>query len=147
VKFSASVFSKNGLKKFVDIRKNLDELDRQTNALIALEIRNGAIKLLNENKDGPRRQRYNPKRIVNAAPPGSPPNTDTGRLVQSIEVEKGEGNSFLVGTNLKYGAWLEFGTRQMDARPWLSVAVKLTSKKLKEISRTAYQNLIKRLIS
>jgi hypothetical protein len=28
-------------------------------------------------------------------------------------------NSGEVGTDLKYGFWLEYGTRQMEARPWL----------------------------
>lgn len=145
MKFSAKVFSKNGLKKFAQLQKNLVELERQTNALLALEIRNNAIKLLNENKDGPRQRRYNPKRTVNVSPPGTPPNTDTGRLVQSIKFEKGDGTSYLVGTNLKYGAWLEFGTRTTAARPWLSTALKISARKLREISRTAYQNFLERL--
>lgn len=54
--------------------------------------------------------------------PGEPPNTDTGRLVSSIKFEFIEPGTALVGTNLKYGAWLEFGTQNVAARPWLAPA-------------------------
>ncbi len=52
--------------------------------------------------------------------PGQPPNTDTGRLVASIfaEIESG-GLGARVGTDVRYGRYLEFGTSRMAARPWL----------------------------
>lgn len=61
-----------------------------------------------------------------AAKAGAAPNTDTGALVNSIQVE-GDGGGLLgqrmkgifVGTRLAYGAWLEYGTKKMLARPWL----------------------------
>lgn len=53
-----------------------------------------------------------------ASSPGDAPNTDTGRLVQSIQVEV-TGKTVDVGSTLNYAAWLEFGTRRMGARPWL----------------------------
>lgn len=56
-----------------------------------------------------------------ASKEGFPPNSDTGQLVQSIDVQP-EKDSVIVGTNLKYGAWLEFGTNNMGARPWLAPA-------------------------
>jgi HK97 gp10 family phage protein len=76
-----------------------------------------------------------------ASKPGYPPNSDTGRLVRSINWEVDDSKLVgLVGTNLKYGAWLEFGTKDMEARPWLSPAfkknikmiVKLITKGVKE---------------
>lgn len=61
-----------------------------------------------------------------AAKAGAAPNTDTGALVNSIQVEGDSGGIFkqrargiFVGTRLAYGAWLEFGTKAMKARPWL----------------------------
>lgn len=58
-----------------------------------------------------------------ASRPGNPPNTDTGRLVGSIEFDYDQDtNSAQVGTNLDYGAWLEFGTSTIAARPWLKPA-------------------------
>ena len=58
--------------------------------------------------------------------PGNPPKTDTGRLVNSIfvDIEQTErGLSVRVGTNVKYGTYLEFGTRTVQARPWLGPAL------------------------
>ena len=56
-----------------------------------------------------------------ASAPGEYPMTDTGRLASSIIVivpsaSRIEGK---VGANIKYGAFLEFGTSRMAARPWL----------------------------
>ena len=52
--------------------------------------------------------------------PGEPPKTDTGRLAGSIfalvDADKLGGE---VGTDVKYGRFLEFGTVKMAARPWL----------------------------
>ena len=56
-----------------------------------------------------------------ASAPGDPPAVDTGRLRQSIRAEIA-GNVGLVGTDLEYGKKLEFGTRKVARRPWLSVA-------------------------
>ena len=59
-----------------------------------------------------------------ASAPGSAPNTDTGALVSSIAVEMDKNKPEAeVGSNLDYGAYLEFGTKDMDPRPWLSPAV------------------------
>jgi len=59
-----------------------------------------------------------------ASAPGMPPNTDTGRLVASIGVDDVTDEPFgvSVGTNVKYGAYLEFGTGRMKRRPWLARA-------------------------
>jgi len=57
-----------------------------------------------------------------ASKEGDAPNTDTGRLVNSIKVEV-DGHLTFVGTSLKYGKWLEFGTKRMSARPWLNPAL------------------------
>ena len=137
MKFKASI-TKPSLKSFLSYYETLAELQRQSLAIAALEVRNEAIKLLNDNSDGPKQTRYGPKRSVNVSPPGSPPNTDTGRLVQSIKVDK-QGNSYLIGTNLIYGAHLEFGTKDMAPRPWLSVALKTVSGKMEEITERVFK--------
>jgi phage gpG-like protein len=60
------------------------------------------------------------KRIYGAFPsaPGEPPHKQTGRLRASVTHEVDE-NTGRVGTNVKYGRWLELGTRNMAPRPWL----------------------------
>lgn len=50
------------------------------------------------------------------------PNTDTGRLVSSINTEPTDEGVF-VGTTLSYGKHLEFGTKNMTERPWLIPAL------------------------
>ena len=71
--------------------------------------------------------------------PGEFPKTDRGRLVASIKREEQAGSKGLiqkVGTNLKYGRALEFGTLKMAARPWLARTLKLNSKAIiRKISR------------
>ena len=54
-----------------------------------------------------------------ASAPGDAPAVDTGRLRQSIGVQRvGEGH-YRVGTNVQYAPLLEFGTRRMAARPFI----------------------------
>jgi HK97 gp10 family phage protein len=55
---------------------------------------------------------------ANPSKPGDPPHKQTGRLLASVAFEI-QGLIGRVGTNLKYGRWLELGTRKMKARPWL----------------------------
>ncbi len=58
--------------------------------------------------------------------PGNPPKTDTGRLVNSIFVDvetTREGAEATVGTNVAYGRHLEFGTKEIEPRPWLQPAL------------------------
>jgi HK97 gp10 family phage protein len=56
-----------------------------------------------------------------ASAEGEPPHKRTGRLRASInhEVDKAKATA-RVGTNLKYGKFLELGTRKMAARPFLT---------------------------
>ena len=67
--------------------------------------------------------------------PGNPPAPDTGRLMGSIthRVEM-EGNSIIgyVGTSVKYGVYLEYGTSKIAARPWLGPAIERNRKIIRE---------------
>lgn len=73
-----------------------------------------------------------------AAAPGNAPNTDTGKLVASIAVEKEKEANYLVGSNLEYASFLEFGTSKMLPRPWLEPAMRKNIGELnKNISKAA----------
>lgn len=144
MKFKGSVIPKFGIKRFTDFSKNMEKITQQANGMAALEIRNEAIRLIADNSTGTTVTRYLPKRNVKASNPGDAPNADTGRLIQSIKVEK-DGLAYLVGTNLKYGAYLEFGTSDMAPRPWLSVAVKNVAKDIPKFHEAAYNNFVKGL--
>ena len=67
--------------------------------------------------------------------PGEPPHVQTGRLRASVafEVDK-ESLTARVGTNVKYGRYLELGTRAGIApRPWLRRALAETAAQINAI--------------
>ena len=71
-----------------------------------------------------------------ASKPGDAPNTDTDRLVGSIQVD-GDGKDIKVGTPLDYGKDLETGTARMKARPWLYPALERRRAQIKQLFRKA----------
>lgn len=77
-----------------------------------------------------------------ASRPGDAPNTDTGRLVQSVQVEV-RADDVYVGTGLNYAPYLEFGTSNMQARPWLFPALERNREKITGMIRKAMQRVIK----
>lgn len=141
------------IKGMKSVQKKIDGLhaevlSAQTEAVAVstLLIHGEAVKLIQQNSGGHPEIRYgakgksgsSSKRVVMVSNPGSPPNTDTGRLVQSIKFDfQKQGLVGRVGSNLKYAAWLEFGTKIMEARPWLSTAIENTSRQVAEIFRKA----------
>ena len=56
-----------------------------------------------------------------ASAPGQYPMSDTGRLANGVVAKLPTAGSMsaMVGTNIVYGRYLEFGTSRMAARPWL----------------------------
>ncbi|WP_019008981.1 HK97-gp10 family putative phage morphogenesis protein [Deinococcus aquatilis] len=48
---------------------------------------------------------------------------DTGRLRQSINVQKIGKGHYRVGTNVNYAPFVEFGTRYMRAQPFMRPAI------------------------
>ena len=68
----------------------------------AFLVHSAAVKLIQTRSPGKKQVRYSPRREVTAANPGESPNTDTGRLVQSIKFDfQNNGLTGSVGTNLK----------------------------------------------
>ena len=131
-KFAASI---EGFKKEV-LARQVDAVREST-----ILIHNLAVSSIQDSSGGRPQLRYKPKRTVVASPPGKPPNTDTGRLAQSIKLDFQKGGLIgRVGTNLKYGKYLEFGTKRVEPRPWLSFAVKEASKEIGKIFRDAVKN-------
>ncbi len=58
-----------------------------------------------------------------ASAPGEAPAMDTGNLVNSIQVEMTGPAAAVVYTNVEYALYLEFGTIDMEPRPFLQPAV------------------------
>jgi HK97 gp10 family phage protein len=120
--------------------------DNRANAVkeSTLRLHEEAVKIVSANEGGSSAVRYGPKRNVSVSKPGDPPHTDTGRLRQSIKFNYKDGIG-QVGSNLKYAAWLEFGTEDMRPRPWLSTAVSNVSKIVPEIFEKWFNNAIKEI--
>jgi len=77
--------------------------------------------------------------------PGNPPKTDTGRLVNSIFMDlrkRKDKIEAVVGTAVKYGAWLEFGTRHIAARPWLAPAYRVHAKRNAQAIKNAIRKAL-----
>ncbi len=55
--------------------------------------------------------------------PGDPPTVQTGTLRRSVQVDRSEiearNPKAAMGTGRRYGFYLEFGTRRVEARPWM----------------------------
>ena len=126
------------------LRRAENEIEKAV-ARGTVRVQREAHRLANQNA-GPTRS--NPKRPSSS--PGEPPHVRTGTLVRSLQGETlgsittktvthpesgetalGGSETFKkhgeftgrVGTNLKYGRWLELGTRKMKKRPYLRPAL------------------------
>lgn len=97
-----------------------------------LALHRHAVRGIMKQSQGEKQTRYSPKRSVTASKPGDPPNVDTGVFVKSVKFEFRDDSGF-VGTNDKRGPWLEFGTKNMAARPWLSSAVVSARREMQKI--------------
>ena len=122
-----------------EIIKKMDSTARARMNEAVQEVRNKTlVKLSGSRKDDPERMYRVPgtKKLYQASSPGQPPAQATGELRQSIKGEvKQEGKQVVgrVGTPLKYGNMLEFGTVNMAARPWLRKSFEEAEAKVKEI--------------
>lgn len=110
--------------------------------LTANEIRTDAIKSIQNKSGGSQVQRSRQgggTYTHTASAVGGAPNTDTGTLVSSIAIEPNNGGLYaLVGSNLDYAGFLEFGTSKMGARPWLEPALRKNKDNLQvNISKAA----------
>jgi HK97 gp10 family phage protein len=66
--------------------------------------------------------------------PGESPAVQTGTLKESLAQEPLEDRvGIRVGTNIRYGLYLELGTRKMRARPWLRPALDRSAKAIRVV--------------
>lgn len=81
-----------------------------------------------------------------ASAPGQPPATDTGALASSVQrVTSDDGMQAAVGTGLDYGAHLEFGTKDIEPRPWLYPALEKNRAAFKEGAGKIHKNAMGRI--
>ncbi len=97
---------------------------RRRLAVAAIVVWNHAKSLINVEGTGKTGQGKKAKLVYGAHPsaPGDPPRKQTGRLLGSVAWEVSDLVA-RVGTNVKYGRWLELGTKTIAPRPWLRRAL------------------------
>ena len=89
----------------------------------AQNIRTTAIKSIQRGtKSGVVYQKYTPNRTHQASAPGQAPASDTGRLANSITADI-DGKQATITAATEYAAPLEFGTRDIQPRPFMVPAV------------------------
>jgi HK97 gp10 family phage protein len=137
--------------------KNLDAFKKRMEKRLkknpALNIKTAMVRSTNVVRDtvvtsiasggaGRTYEKYNPRRTHTASAKGQPPATDTGVLVSGISTSVGVESNAVVGkimayapTNQgdNYALFLEFGTKDMDARPFMQPALDRNAKKIRQI--------------
>lgn len=69
-----------------------------------------------------------------ASAPGEPPARATRELNAGIErAVSDDGKVGIVGTNVKHGTAMEFGTRTVEPRPWLRPAFEQSEQEIREL--------------
>ena len=128
-----------------ELRRALREFginaDRELAGIVrgtAQNIRTHAIKSIQRGtKSGIVYEKTSPKRTHTASAPGEAPATDTGRLANSIQADI-QGKQATVFTNTEYAPWLEFGTQDMEPRPFMFPAM--------EKERPKFQDRLNRVV-
>jgi HK97 gp10 family phage protein len=117
------------------------QADRQIADIVrgtAQNVRSHAIKAVQRGrKSGDVYEKYQPKRTHRASAPGQAPATDTGALVRSIQADI-RGRDAEVSANVDYAVYLEFGTQDMEPRPFLFPAL--------EKERPAWDRRLQRIV-
>ena len=67
--------------------------------------------------------------------PGEAPAVVSGHLANSITIEQIGNSEVRVGSNASYAPFLEFGTTEIEMRPWLRPAVERVRGQLSQILR------------
>jgi len=133
-----------------ELQRNFAELSKKYTAEVAKSlvasgqlVRTDAIKSIQTISSGEQVTRYRlggGKKTHTVSIPNDPPNTDTGRLVSSVQVEV-RADDVYVGTNVEYAPWLEFGTQKMAARPWLFPALERNREAIKGLIAKAMRKV------
>lgn len=132
-----------------DLIKNLNSISNSIDKAIeraveeaANEVRNNAIRSIVRDRSSGRVYKRGDVTHI-ASKPGDSPNTDTGNLASKISVEYKKGSGVAhIGTSVEYGLHLEFGTRNMEQRPWLRPALQKVNDNLPRIVGNAIFDII-----
>lgn len=126
-------------KNFARLSKKYGEEVAKATVTGAQLVRSSAVKSIQATSSGAPVTRYRNgggSYSHTASKPGDAPNTDTGALVKSVQVDvRREG--VYVGSSLKYAPMLEFGTSKMRERPWLNPALEGNRRQIQSLIKNA----------
>lgn len=126
IQLTGMLSNKDAIRK---INQNIDKMVDDEVMKAAIDTANIARKSIQRGpKTGRTYNKYNPRRTHQASAAGQAPATDTGALVSSITQEKTGEAEAIVGSTIVYSKFLEFGTRDIDERPFLRPALKKAQK-------------------
>lgn len=119
--------------KYGIVEKRYDKIVKDIIASGVQDTMNTAKTSIQQHKSsGVTYQKYNPNRSHTASTAGNPPNSDTGFLANNIfmtlDADKLGG---AVESRADYSSHLEFGTRSMQARPFLQPALEENRPKIR----------------
>lgn len=119
-----------------EVTKAIDDAASKKMAEATQVVRTQVLETLSGSRSG--RTYYVPgtRRTYTASAPGEPPATATAELRQNIKIAvEGEGKKVIgyVGTDKIQGKMLEFGTKNIVARPWLRISFEKAQDKVKSI--------------
>lgn len=99
-------------------------------------VRNTAVTSIAQGaKSGVVYEKYNPRRTHRASAAGEPPASDTGYLVNNIAVDvDNDGLGASVESRAEYSSYLEFGTENLAARPFMQPALEENKPKIKRLA-------------
>lgn len=134
-------------RKLLSLGASMDDALLGGVILTANDIRTDAIKSIHGVSPGRQVQRSRQgggTYTHTAAAEDTAPNTDTGKLVNSIAIDVNKSGLYaLVGSNLDYAGFLEMGTSKMRARPWLEPALRKNRDNLNKNLSAAADAIIK----
>jgi hypothetical protein len=124
------------MERFNEFKKKLkgSSLEKMQKATQA--VRTETLKTFQGNRSGRVYRVPGTKKTYIASSPGEAPASATGTLRQHIRTEiTVEGRAIVggVGTDVKYGPWLEFGTVNILPRPWLRPSFERAEEEVKKI--------------
>ncbi len=99
-------------------------------------VRNQTLETLSGSRSGKTTRVPGTKKTYTASAPGQPPAIATSSLFKSVKTSvESEGKTMIgkVGSDVKHARPLEFGTKNMSARPWLRISFEKALPKIKNI--------------
>lgn len=116
-------------KKYRNVDSQYSKQTRDTIGIAGLLVMNEAKRSIQSSSGGGRTYGNH-----TASAAGQPPNTDTGFLVSNIFLDKdNDGMGADVESRADYSIHLEFGTRKMQARPFMQPALESQRAKIKAL--------------